>query len=145
MILRAAQAPPLYALAGPDANVMRLILDEIRQMSTVPLNLPEPEDPKLKQITGAIKNDPADHSTLEDWGRVVGASSRTLARLFWAETGMTFRQWQRQARLLEGLVRLAEGHPVSATALDVGYENPSAFIAMFRRSLGMSPRQYFGV
>jgi len=28
-------------------------------------------------------------------------------------------------------------------ALELGYETPSAFIAMFRRSLGTSPGRYF--
>lgn len=143
LILRAAQAPQLYDLTGPDARIMGLILDEIRLMFTVPLKLPEPTDVNLKEITGAIKSNPADHRTLEAWGRMVGASSRTLARLFLSDTGMTFRQWQQQVRLLEGLARLADGHTVSETALSVGYETTSAFIAMFRRSLGVTPGQYF--
>jgi methylphosphotriester-DNA--protein-cysteine methyltransferase len=56
---------------------------------------------------------------------------------------MTFRQWQRQARLLAALVRLAEGAPVTTLAFDLGYESPSAFISAFRRSLGKTPRRYF--
>jgi AraC-like DNA-binding protein len=28
-------------------------------------------------------------------------------------------------------------------ALELGYQSPSAFIAMFRRSFGVSPRRYF--
>jgi AraC-like DNA-binding protein len=56
---------------------------------------------------------------------------------------MSYQQWQRQVRLLIGLVRLAEGQPVTTVALDVGYESPSAFIAMFRRALGTTPSQYF--
>jgi len=66
-----------------------------------------------------------------------------LARLFLTETGMTFRQWQQQARLLDGLMRLAQGESVTSVALEVGYENPSAFIAMFRRTLGVTPGRYF--
>ena len=33
--------------------------------------------------------------------------------------------------------------PVTSVALDLGYETPSAFIAMFRRALGTSPGRYF--
>jgi AraC-like DNA-binding protein len=97
----------------------------------------------LQQITTALRADPADDRTLDIWARAAGASSRTLTRLFLAETGMTFRQWQRQARLLAGLVRLADGQPVTVVALEVGYASPSAFIAMFRRALGTTPGQYF--
>ncbi|MCH2316244.1 MAG: helix-turn-helix domain-containing protein [SAR202 cluster bacterium] len=74
---------------------------------------------------------------------MVGASGRTSARLFSEETKMTFRSWQCQARLLAGIVKLAEGQSVTSVALDVGYESPSAFIAMFKRALGMTQGQYF--
>jgi len=143
LILSAAEAPQFYDYNGRDGRIMNLILDEVRSLPVVPLNLPEPTDSRLRQITAAIRKNPADTRTLEAWGRHSGASPRTLARLFPAETGMTFRHWQRQARLLEGLMRLAEGEPVTTVALAVGYENPSAFIAMFRRTLGVTPGRYF--
>jgi len=91
LILRATQAPQLYDLIGPDTRIMGLILDEIRLMSTVPLKLPKPTDVNLKEITSAIKNNLADHRTLETWVRMVGTNSRALARLFLSDTGTTFR------------------------------------------------------
>jgi AraC-like DNA-binding protein len=60
------------------------------------------------------------------------------------DIGLSFRQWQRQVRLLAGLIRLAEGQSVTTVAMDVGYDSPSAFIAMFKRALGATPSQYFG-
>jgi AraC-like DNA-binding protein len=143
LIVRAVALPLRYAHGGQDERMMLLMLDEIRQLPVAPLHLPEPTDRRLRQITTALRTDPADDRTLETWARAVGASPRTLARLFVAETGMTFRQWQRQVRLLAGLVRLADGQPVTVVALEVGYESPSAFIAMFRRALGTTPGQYF--
>ena len=38
--------------------------------------------------------------------------------------------------------RLAEGTPVTTVAIDLGYESPSAFSTMFRRSLGVVPRTF---
>ena len=143
LILSAAEAPLLYDQSCRDGRVMELIVDEIRALPVVPLHLPEPSDSRLQMITAALRDNPADPRTLEAWGRHAGASPRTLARLFPAETGMTFRHWQQQARLLDGLMRLAEGVPVTTVALDVGYENPSAFISMFRRNLGVTPGRYF--
>jgi AraC-like DNA-binding protein len=32
---------------------------------------------------------------------------------------------------------------VTTVALDLGYDSPSAFIAVFKRALGMTPGQYF--
>jgi AraC-like DNA-binding protein len=143
LIARAAELPHLYALGGQEERLMLLILDEIRALSIAPLYLPEPSDGRLRYIAAALKRQPDDHRTLEAWGRTVGASSRTLARLFRRETGMSFQQWQRQIRLLSGLIRLADGQPVTTVAMEVGYDSPSAFIAMFKRALGTTPSQYF--
>jgi AraC-like DNA-binding protein len=56
---------------------------------------------------------------------------------------MSFTQWRQQVRILEGLRRLAREEPVTTVALDLGYDSPSAFIAMFRKALGRTPGQYF--
>ncbi len=143
LILAAADAPQLYDVSGRDGQVMDLILMEIQTLPIMPLHLPQPTDSRLRQITAAIRANPADTRTLKQWGQYAGASPRTLARLFPAETGMTFRHWQQQAWLLDGLMRLAEGEPVTSVAMEVGYENPSAFISMFRRTLGVTPGRYF--
>ncbi|MEC7536809.1 MAG: helix-turn-helix domain-containing protein, partial [Pseudomonadota bacterium] len=50
--------------------------------------------------------------------------------------------WRQQLRLQKALELLAEGRPVTSVAIDLGYESPSAFIAMFRRTLGAPPTQY---
>jgi AraC-like DNA-binding protein/quercetin dioxygenase-like cupin family protein len=143
LIVQAAALPALYASGGRHERLMLLMLDEIRELPVAPLHLPEPTDPRLRRITTILKTQPADSRTLDDWGREVGASPRTLARLFRRDTGMGFQQWQRQMRLLAGLVRLAAGQPVTVVAMEVGYESPSAFIAMFKRALGTTPNQYF--
>ncbi len=44
---------------------------------------------------------------------------------------------------MEALNRLAQGQSVLRVALDLGYESHSAFSAMFRRTLGMAPSDYF--
>jgi len=101
---------------------------------------------RSKPATGIDRNPeiaPVFHAQNGGAVNEVGASVRTLSRLFVADTGMTFRQWQRQARLLAALVRLAQREPVTRVALDLGYDSPSAFIHAFRRALGTTPRRYF--
>ena len=75
---------------------------------------------------------------------MVGASERTLARLFLKETGVGFRQWRQRLRMLTAIERLAAGQDVTAVALDLGYSSSSAFIAMFKRELGETPGRFFG-
>ena len=129
---------------GPEeARLLAIIPDELKAAKAEPLNLPQPQDRRLKTIAAGLTGNPADNRTLAIWARQAGASERTLARLFQAETGFTFGAWRQRLRLITAVARLAEGQAVTTVAFDLGYDSPSAFIAMFRRSLGASPGRYF--
>jgi len=143
LILEAVALPKLYDEAGADGRLMAVILDCLRKLKPTPLYLPIPADVRLRRITDVVAADPADRTPLTAWAKRAGASARTLARLFVKDTGLTFGTWRQQARLLKALEWLAEGKPVTAIALDLGYDSPSAFIAMFRRAMRVSPGRYF--
>ena len=143
VLLRHAGDIPLeYDLDGPDGRVMGVIMDLLGRAEQAPLHLPWPTDPRLARVTDALMEDPADPRGLEEFAAEAGASARTLARLFDKELGMSFRAWRQQRRLLASLEMLAGGRPVTSVALDLGYDSPSAFIAMFKRVLGKSPTAY---
>ena len=142
-LLRAIAFAQPYAEAGPEARLVAVIADEIRAAPTAPLHLPLPRDVRARRVADALRANPGDPRTLAEWARVAGASARTLERLFERETSLAFGGWRQQARLLRGLEQLASGEAVTSVALDLGYETPSAFIAMFRRALGTSPGRYF--
>lgn len=142
LIVRATELPLLYDEVGPDGRLIQVLLDELRRMPALPLQLPRPHDPRLARLCDQLLAEPADLRTLEAWAAPLGLSSRSVARLFRAQTGMSFGQWRQQARLLQALRLLAQGRSVTDTALEVGYDSASAFGSMFRRSLGMSPIEY---
>jgi AraC-like DNA-binding protein len=143
LVLRAAQLPMLYRQRGSAGRIMQLLLDEIHALPVLPLHLPAPDHPRLKPVCDAISRQPDLDHALATWSGRIGASSRTVARLFRRETGMSFSAWRQQARLLEALKRLAAGQPVTGVALDMGYASPSAFISMFKRAFGTTPSRYF--
>jgi len=143
LILYATTLPHLYKTNSPEERIMNVILDLIQTLKVASLDLPIPRDGRLQKIFVGLTGNPADNRTLEGWGKTVGATSRTLSRLFRSETGMSFTQWRQQVRILEGLRRLAREEPVTTVALDLGYDSLSAFIAMFRKALGRTPGQYF--
>jgi AraC-like DNA-binding protein len=137
LIVRVATAPDL-----DEADIDRLlpvVLDEIARQPTAPLHLPTADEPRLARVMRGVLADPGEAATLGQWAARTGVSARTLARLFERHTGQGFRAWRRQARLLQALAWLSEGRPVTTVALDLGYDSPSAFIAMFRRALGTTP------
>ena len=132
-----------YTADSRDGRLMRLLIDEIAVLPRLPLHLPQVVDPRLQRICSAIVDAPDDASTLDQWAHRLGANSKTIQRLFARETGMTFGQWRQQARLLMGLEQLAGGAKVVDVALNLGYQNPSAFATMFKRQFGHSPSEYF--
>lgn len=142
LILRVVALPPDYPADGPEARLVAVIPDELARLEPEPLHLPLPRDARLAALTAALIADPGDKRELAAFAREAGASTRTLARLFHRETGMSFGAWRQRRRLQAAVERLAAGDPVTAVALDLGYESPSAFVTMFRRALGETPGRY---
>ena len=142
LVVAAVAAGPEYAPESPEARIMAVIVDQIRVQPAASLALPMPAEPRVLRIARSLVEDPADPRDLDQWAREVGASRRTLTRLFPTETGMSFRAWRQQRKLLRALELLGTGQSVTAVALELGYDNASAFIAMFRRCLGTTPSRY---
>ncbi|MFQ6024699.1 MAG: helix-turn-helix transcriptional regulator [Acidiferrobacterales bacterium] len=143
LILKAVSLPNEYGPGGPAARLMHVILDQLRELEPTPLHLPMPHDPRLKPMADTLVANPADNRDLGTWAQSAGASARTLARLFLKETGMTFGNWRQRLRLQAAVARLGAGQSVTTVAYDLGYQSPSAFIAMFKRVLGAPPAHYF--
>jgi AraC-like DNA-binding protein len=127
-----------------EARLAALLVDLLDEVRAVPLKLPMPHDTRALDVATRVTRAPGDASTLRALAKGAGASPRTIERVFLAETGMTFGRWRQQARLLHALTLLAAGEPVTSVALDVGYVSLSAFIAMFKGSLGTTPSRFFG-
>jgi AraC-like DNA-binding protein len=123
--------------------LMEMILDEIPRCAVQPVRVPLPTDKRLKALCDALIADPGAERTLADWAGQVGASERTLARLFERELGMGFAQWRQQARLAHAAPLIANGMPLSQVAAELGYASQSAFSAMFRKTFGCSPSAFF--
>jgi AraC-like DNA-binding protein len=143
LIKSAVEVRQPYASGSRDGRLMRLMLDELRTLPVLPLHLPIPTDPRLRQICERLQRRLDDDATLGDWALHLGVDVKTIQRLFASQTGMTFGQWRQQARLLRALELLAQGEKVLDIALALGYESPSAFATMFKRQFGQTPSHFF--
>ncbi len=137
--------------ASPDAGAREalltsLVLDELAQSTTqalgVPLPHPRQGDKRLRALCEAVLRNPSGQATLAGWASVVGASERTLTRLFRDELGLTYWQWRQQVLLAHALPLLARGTPVSQVASLSGYASESAFSAMFKAAMGQPPSHF---
>ena len=129
---------------GPDdrADLHRVLLRRLTPAQAPRLHLPAPADPRLRDVAAMLTEHPADPRTLAQFGHAVGASERTLSRLFRRDTGMTFPQWRAQLRLQHAMLLLAAGGTVTSAAAASGYANVSAFIAAFHDAFGVTPAAY---
>jgi AraC-like DNA-binding protein len=128
---------------GPRRRVEAVVFDLLQPLPVATIDVPMPIDPRAPRMAAALVVDPADGRSLVDWGRSVGASGRTLARVLERETGMGFERWRTRLRIAAALTRLASGATVTRVGLDVGYTSTSAFVAAFRRTTGTTPGAYF--
>jgi AraC-like DNA-binding protein len=126
-----------------EAMLTSLVLDEIAAASTQALGVPLPDaqrgDKRLRAVCDGVLRSPAERPTLAEWASHVGASERTLARLFRDELGTSYQQWRQQAVLAHALPMLARGMPISHVAAASGYASDSAFTAMFKAAMGQPP------
>ena len=119
-----------------------VLLDELVEMPLHPVELPMPRDPRARRAADFVRHDPSASHDADQVARDAGASVRTLERLFRAETGLSFGAWRQRARLVHAMTLLADGLSVTQVGTAVGYGGTSAFVAAFRRMVGVTPGRY---
>jgi AraC-like DNA-binding protein len=144
LILHVSRLGALDRRTPSHAHIIGVLLDQMTTVSEVPLQLPLPRDGRALRFAALLQKRPGDTATVAALARQAGASRRTIERLFVHGTGMTVAEWRRRLRLLHAVRLLAEGEPVTTVALEVGYSSVSAFIAVFKRAFGSTPK-YFRV
>lgn len=144
LILAAVDMDPHYPEHGRDAAVAALVLHELRNLAPLPLDLPLPSDARLRGLCEAFLRAPDIHDPPARWCAALGVSERTLARLFRRGTGLSFSQWRQRACVLHSLQHLATGTPVTRVAALLGYDNPAAYTAAFKKLLGRPPTAHRG-
>ncbi|HZY19331.1 MAG TPA: helix-turn-helix transcriptional regulator [Ramlibacter sp.] len=125
--------------------LVQVVLEELRHAAAQPLGVPLPPpggDKRLRALCEAVLRSPGQRASLAGWAADVGASERTMARLFQAELGTGYQQWRQQAVLAHALPLLAQGLPVGRVAAATGYASESAFSAMFKAAMGQPPRAF---
>jgi AraC-like DNA-binding protein len=128
---------------GADGRLFRTLLDQIAVADIAPLYLPLPRDNRLLKICRHLQHSPDDNRTIEQWSDLVGASIRTLQRMFRKETKLSFQEWRHQLRVQIAQQRLAQGDAnITQVASELGYDSSSAFIAMFKQYFDVSPGEF---
>lgn len=142
LLIEAIDVPALYDERGRDGLLMSLVLKEVGRAAALPFFAPLPGEPRLAALCIAFLHAPDVRTSPLAWAQQLHQSERTFSRFFRQHTGMTFAEWRSQACLLSAMAQLATGRPVTAVALQLGYDSPGAFSTMFRKRLGQKPSAF---
>ena len=142
LILAVVTMPAFNPRRHAHRRLLEVIVDQLAIAKHLSRALVMPSDARARCVANELLRHPADGRSVEELARSVHVSKRTLERVFKLDTRMSFRAWRLQARMHQAVVLLGAGISVTNVALDVGYSSSSAFIAAFRKTLGVSPTKY---
>lgn len=125
----------------------RLVLTFLDEIATAKpqhhLSIPYPQSSALCLVAKLILEKPEDMQTIDHWAQVAAMSRRSFTEHFRRETGLSFGDWRTRVKLHEALKMLSEGKKsVTEIGGDLGYQNTSSFIEVFREQFGLSPKKY---
>ncbi|AYA39679.1 helix-turn-helix transcriptional regulator [Xenorhabdus nematophila] len=122
---------------GRGAHWLAVFFDELREARKEPTLLPLPFDRRLASLSFEKLPPP-----LHILANYIGASEKTITRIFDRETGMNYQQWRQQWRLVKAIELLAQNKTLSYVAQELGFASDSAFVTFFRKAMGRPPREY---
>lgn len=119
-----------------------LLITQIQRATPVPTSVTLPREEKAFAVAQAILRNPAELKTMATLCAKAGVGVRTVERTFRREIGTSFESWRRQVRLMKAVELLVSGCSIKEVAYRVGYCQSSAFVEMFRRTLGTTPKAW---
>ncbi|HEM8872544.1 TPA: helix-turn-helix transcriptional regulator [Providencia stuartii] len=122
---------------GRLANLLPVFIDELQNVSKEPMFIAIPQDRRLKHVNMEQLPPP-----LVALAQTVGASEKTITRIFLRETGMSYQVWRQQWRFIKAVELLAQGKPYHFITQELGLTSDSAFISFFKKMSGVTPKEY---
>jgi AraC-like DNA-binding protein/quercetin dioxygenase-like cupin family protein len=119
-----------------------LLIAQLQKASPVPTFVTLPREERARAVAQAILRNPAESKTMAALCGEVGVSVRTIERAFRKDVGTNFESWRRQVRLTKAVELLVSGCSIKEVAYKVGYCQSSAFVEMFRRTFGTTPKAW---
>jgi AraC-like DNA-binding protein/mannose-6-phosphate isomerase-like protein (cupin superfamily) len=119
-----------------------LLIAQLRRASPMPTFVTLPREKRALAVAQAILRNPAESKPMAILCAEAGVSVRTIEREFRKDVGTSFESWRRQARLTKAVELLVSGSSIKEVAGKVGYRQASAFVEMFRRTFGTTPKAW---
>lgn len=127
--------------AEQQASLITVFCEEIQTARRENWTLQLPSDTRLNLWLDKVRMGELP-PRLGQLAQQVGASERTISRVFIRDTGMNYQNWRQQWRLLKAMEMLSDGWQLSHVAQQLEFVSDSAFITFFRQHTGTTPARY---
>jgi AraC family transcriptional activator of pobA len=122
------------------SEILGSILSAFLLRGTPADQLDSAENTVYQQFRNAVEADLATRRDVQHYARELGYSARTISRAVEASTGQSAKAYVTERVILEAKRLLAhEGCSLKEVAQRLGFGDPSAFSAYFKRETGMTP------
>jgi AraC-like DNA-binding protein len=139
LIVETVRVGQLRARHRPECALRDLLILHLKHASPVPTFVIMPKEPRALAVAQAVLANPGQPRPLAAMCVQASVSVRTIERAFRKDVGTDFESWRRQVRLMKAVELLVSGITIKEVAFAVGYRQSSAFVEMFRRTLGTTP------
>lgn len=129
-------------MAGQAFHLQSLLITEIRDASKNPGWPAFPKHARIRQYLYTDCENRRVSPKLNELAAEVGASERTLHRIFVKETGLSYQQWRQQARLMLAIELLSTNLPITHIAHQLDFSSISAFIEFFKQKMTITPKKF---
>ena len=121
----------------------RLVVRELFRLKTMPSVATSARPDELKRLMNYVEETLHEGSTVEKMAEVIGRSRSHVLKLFRRHSGTAAKAFivERQLREARELL-LSTTLPISEVGQRVGQPDPYNFYKLFRRHVGLSPREY---
>jgi AraC-like DNA-binding protein len=125
-----------------DCALRDVLVSQLQNASALPMSVTLPREKRALAVAQTVLRNPAEPRAMAALCADAGVSVRTIERVFSREVGCSFELWRRQVRLMKAVEFLVSGCSLKEVAHKVGYCQSSAFVEMFRRTLGTTPKAW---
>lgn len=127
-------------LSEEKKRLLNVLRDQLKIAKQYKNFLPYTDNPLIASILERFENNPADNMSMSEVASRLGITMRTLNRKCQELLGMPLSEWRQRMRVVEAIRLLEKGEKVEVVAFEMGYNSASAFIAMFHRQTGLTPK-----
>ena len=142
LVLEATRIGQLRVKNSLHCALRDLIVARLQEATCISTGVTLPREQRALRVAHACIASQSRSPSLRALCDDAGVSVRTVERAFQRDVGVSFEAWRRQVRLVKAIELLAGGCSVKEAAFEVGYRQSSAFVEMFRQTLGTTPKAW---